>query len=126
MANEVMKSFTLLYSSEEERHNPYVSPVCASMDELKGLPPALILPAERDSLKEEALLYAEHLKEAGVDVNLQIMSGMHHGYVEDAANPEVYMTTPEEVRNTHAPDFRDKADEAIRLTEDFLEKKLKL
>lgn len=126
MANEVMKAFTLLYSTEEERKNPYVSPVCASADELKGLPPALILPAERDSLKEEGLLYAEHLRAADVEVSLQVMSGMHHGYVEDAANPEAYMTTPEEVRKMHAQDFREKANDAILLAEDFLEKKLGL
>jgi len=123
MANDVMRAFTLLYSKEEERSNAYVSPVCASSEELRGTAPALILPAERDSLKEEGLLYAEHLRAAGVETKVHVMPDMHHGYVEDAANEEAYLATPEEVRKTHAPSFREQADEAIRLTEEFLKEK---
>lgn len=126
MAADVMRAFTLLYSREEERSNAYVSPVCASAEELRGTAPALILPAERDSLKEEGLLYADHLRGAGVDVRLQVMTGMHHGYIEDAANEEAYLSTPEEVRKTHDPSFREQADTAIRLTEEFLKEKFEL
>lgn len=123
MANDVMRAFTLLYSKEEERSNAYVSPVCASSEELRGTAPALILPAERDSLKEEGLLYAEHLREAGVETKVHVMPDMHHGYVEDAANEEAYLATPEEVRKTHATSFREQADKAIRITEEFLKEK---
>lgn len=126
MAPEVMKAFTLLYSTEEERKNPYVSPVCASAEELRGCAPALILPAERDSLKEEGLLYAQHLQDAGVEVKVQVMAAMHHGYVEDAANEEVYAATPAEVRKTHDPSFRQQADHAIQITEEFLKEKFVL
>ena len=124
MADEVMRSFTLLYSSEEERTSPYVSPVLAGDAELKGTAPALILPAGRDSLKEEGLLYAEHLTRCGVQVKVQVMEGMHHGYVEDAANPEAYAATTEDVRRTHDPSFRTRAEEAILMSESFLREKL--
>ena len=126
MADDVMKAFTLLYSSEEERTNPYVSPVMASEAELAGTAPALILPAGRDSLKEEGLLYAEHLRAAGVPVQVQVMEGMHHGYVEDAANPEAYAANPEDARATHDPAFREKAEEAVRMSEEFLRERLGL
>lgn len=126
MTNEAMKAFTVLYSTEEERKNPYVSPICATAQELTGMPPALILPAERDQLRAEGVLYAGHLKDAGVEVTLQIMVGMHHGYVEDAANPEVYETTAPEVKATHDPSFFGQAEEAVRMTENFLKEKLEL
>lgn len=126
MASEVMTAFTLLYSSEEERKHVYVSPVLAGEDELKGTAPALILPGGRDSLKEEGLLYAENLKKAGVPVTVRVMEGMHHGYVEDAANPEAYQTTAPEVRGTHDPSFRKAADEAIEMSEAFLRDRFEL
>jgi len=120
MTNEAMKAFTLLYSTDEERKNPYVSPILASREELAGMPPALILPAERDQLRAEGILFAEHLKDAGTETELHIMPKMHHGYLEDAANMEVYETTAPDVKATHDPSFREQAEEAVRLTEDFL------
>ncbi len=120
IAPEVMTAFTLLYSTQEERSNPYVSPVLAGEAELKGCAGALILPAERDSLKEEGLLYADHLKAAGVPVRVQVIERAHHGYVEDWANPEAYETTSEAARRTHDPSFREQAEKAVSLSEEFL------
>lgn len=126
MAPEVMRAFTLLYSTQEERKDPFVSPVTAGRELLENNAPALILPGERDSLKEEGLLYAQHLKEAGVPVRVQVMERMHHGYVEDAANPEVYDTTSEDVKKTHDPSFWQAAEKAILMSEDFLQEHLNL
>ncbi len=124
MAPEIMRAFTLLYSSEEERMNPFVSPVLAGQKELTGAAPALILPGERDSLKEEGLLYAEHLRDAGVEVRCRVMEHMHHGYVEDAANEEAYQASGQDVIAAHDPSFREKAREAILMSEEFLKEKL--
>ncbi len=124
MAPEIMRAFTLLYSTEEERSDPFVSPVLAGEELLAGNAPALVLPAQRDSLKEEGLLYAEHLQKAGVPVKVQVMERMHHGYVEDAANPEAYETTQKEVKETHDPSFWQMADKAIQMSEDFLRERL--
>src|SRR5215475_5143597 len=43
-----------LYAPDAKtRENPYVSPLRASREELKGLPPALIITAENDPLRDE-------------------------------------------------------------------------
>ncbi len=124
MAPEIMRAFTLLYSTDEERTDPFVSPVLAGDELLTGTAPALVLPAGRDSLKVEGLLYAEHLDKAGVPVRVQVMEKMHHGYIEDAANPRAYEVSDAEARKTHDPSFRMMADQAIQMSEEFLREHL--
>lgn len=117
----VMTAFTRLYSTEEERVLPEVSPVMAAQEDLRGMPPTLLIPAQFDALKEEGLLYAEHLKSAGVPVYCQVMPDAHHGYVEDAWNEQVYQAaTAEDVKASHSPYFRDWAKGALELTASFL------
>ena len=57
---------------------PYVSPVRAP--DLSGLPEALILLPEADPLRDEGLLYAKRLKEAGVSAEAKVYAGMIHGF----------------------------------------------
>ncbi|RDC55279.1 alpha/beta hydrolase [Pedobacter chinensis] len=64
----------------EKRKEYYASPFQASLEKLKGLPPALVQLAENDILFDEGLAYARKLDEAEVPTTIQTFNGFIHDY----------------------------------------------
>jgi acetyl esterase len=82
LARAFMKYGWDLYAPDDRtRNNPYVSPLRASNDELKGLPPALVITAENDPLRDEGEAYARRLTNAGVPVVATRYNGTIHDFV---------------------------------------------
>ena len=68
-------------TNPEERAQITVSPLRASLEQLSGLPPVLIITAEADVLRDEGEAYAARLRRAGVRVTAVRFAGTIHHFV---------------------------------------------
>lgn len=77
----MMKWFWDNYTTDAaQRQEIYTSPLLATLEQLKGLPPALVQTAEKDVLRDEGEAYARKLDAAGVDVTSTRYNGMIHDF----------------------------------------------
>lgn len=66
-------------SPEQGRH-PYASPLKAAS--LEGLPPAMVITAERDPLRDQAEAYGRRLEQSGVPVTMKRYNGAMHVFFQ--------------------------------------------
>ncbi|MFC9490158.1 alpha/beta hydrolase fold domain-containing protein, partial [Streptomyces hydrogenans] len=82
LRRDAMKWFWDQYTTDEaERAQITASPLRASTEQLTGLPPALVVTAEADVLRDEGEAYADKLRAAGVPVTALRVQGTLHDFV---------------------------------------------
>jgi acetyl esterase/lipase len=79
LPGEDLRAFVRHYLGDHDPTDPGVSPWF--VDDLAGLPPALVQTAEHDPLRDEGRAYAERLRDAGVDTRWTEYAGMPHGFL---------------------------------------------
>jgi acetyl esterase len=76
-----LRPFNAFYvESGADPEDPRVSPI--KRQDLSHLPPALVVTAEHDPLRDEGELYAARLRESGVDATVSRYPGAGHGFVQ--------------------------------------------
>lgn len=83
---EIAKMFDECYRFEDDAKNQYCSPVFASNEQLKNLPPAIVITCEIDSLRDEAEDYAQKLIKSGVETTAKRFYGVRHGFTISMPN----------------------------------------
>ena len=80
LTRDTMKWFWAHYLRDPpEGTNPHASPLLAP--DLSSLPPALVITAEYDPLRDEGEIYANKLRTAGVPTALSRYDGVNHGFM---------------------------------------------
>lgn len=79
LTKSTMAWFAQHYIGGRDAKNPRISPLFASS--LAGLPPALVITAEYDPLRDEGEAYAHALQAADVPTELVRYDGQIHGFV---------------------------------------------
>ena len=81
LTKDLMTWFWDTYTTDpKQRQEIYASPLLATKEQLKGLPPALVQSAEMDVLRDEGEAYARKLDAAGVTVVATRYNGMIHDF----------------------------------------------
>ncbi len=77
----LMKWMFEQYTTDKQQRNEiYHSPLRASLEELKGLPPTLVVVAENDILRDEGEAFGRKLDEAGVKATTVRYNGVIHDF----------------------------------------------
>ena len=106
LPHELMDAFTNWYAAGMDLRDPKISPGLAPDDALRQLPRVTLYPVLGDSLFGQAERLRDRLVSLGCDVAWHPVSGMYHGYIEDAEDIELYRaTTAPMTRQDRPADF---------------------
>ena len=82
LRRDAMMWFWDQYTADpQQREEITASPLRASIEQLRGLPPTLLINAEADVLRDEGEAFANKLREAGVPVTAVRFQGTIHDFV---------------------------------------------
>jgi acetyl esterase/lipase len=82
LRRDAMQWFWDQYTTDpKQRAEITASPLRATLEQLSGLPPALVITAEADVLRDEGEAYANKLRQAGVPVTAARFQGIIHDFV---------------------------------------------
>jgi acetyl esterase/lipase len=82
LTRDAMKWFWDQYTTDETpRTEIYASPLRATVEQLAGLPPALVITGEADVLRDQGEAYAAKLRQAGVAVTQVRFGGIIHDFM---------------------------------------------
>ncbi|HEV2821181.1 MAG TPA: alpha/beta hydrolase [Solirubrobacteraceae bacterium] len=79
LTREQMRWYWDAYAPDGAARAPEASPLRAY--DLAGLPPAVIVQAELDPLRDDGLDYAQRLRAVGVEADVHVWPGMVHGFL---------------------------------------------
>lgn len=80
LTGEAATAYAKGYAGATDPTNPYLSPLLA--DDLSGLPPAVIIVAEQDPIRDDGERYLQRLHDAGVAAScVRILAQIHGGWI---------------------------------------------
>jgi len=88
LTKELLEWFVNNYLDEKDYTNIYAAPM--NYQKLDLVPPALIITAGFDPLRDEGKAYADTLKQAGVKVDYKEYSSLIHGFLNFTIAPECF------------------------------------
>jgi acetyl esterase len=99
------------YGTDADTRDFRVSPIFA--DDLSGLPPALIITAEHDTLRDEGRAYTDRLESSGVPTRYSCYSGMVHGFLQMAGLVDEAQAAIDEISRFARPDLEDNTSPSV-------------
>ena len=82
LSREMMKWYWRQYLKHPDELAAFAAPI--RVMDLSGLPPAMVITAGYDVLRDEGIAYADRLEKAGVRVERRHYPGMIHGFLQMA------------------------------------------